>query len=169
MRIAGGVTEKHTPRNLQGRDSYVVALELYRSTTRQHDPILDALRSAVRYDKTYFDKIVASLLPLLEKLTTGKIAQLLAPDYGNLNDPCPVIDWQQAIRQRAIVCIGLDALSDTEIAAALGNPMFADLVSVAGYIYRHGVMDGLPQTDEKVAINLYCDDSANRWAMNLFR
>ena len=27
------------------------------------------LRTAVRYDKTYFDKIVASLLPLLEKLT----------------------------------------------------------------------------------------------------
>ena len=32
-----------------------------------------------RYDRSYFDKIVASLLPLLEKLTTGKIAQLLAP------------------------------------------------------------------------------------------
>ncbi|EJK9188000.1 hypothetical protein NLX19_004646, partial [Escherichia coli] len=35
----------------------------------------------VRYDRTYFDKIVASLLPLLEKLTTGKTAELLAPDY----------------------------------------------------------------------------------------
>lgn len=103
VRIAGGITEKNTPRNLQGRDSYVVALEQYLSTTRLHDQILDGLRSAVRYDKTWFDKIVASLLPLLEKLTTGKIAQLLAPDYGDLNDPRPVFDWQQAIRQRAIV------------------------------------------------------------------
>ncbi|SUG49785.1 Type IV secretory pathway VirD4 component [Salmonella enterica subsp. arizonae] len=99
--------------------------------------------------KTYFDKIVASLLPLLEKLTTGKIAQLLAPDYGDLNDPRPVFDWQQAIRQRAIVYVGLDALSDAEIAAAVGNSMFADLVSVAGHIYKHGVMDGLPQAEEK--------------------
>ncbi|MBZ3655679.1 hypothetical protein JS565_07560 [Salmonella enterica subsp. enterica serovar Senftenberg] len=148
VRIAGSITEKNTPRNLQGRDSYVVALEQYLSTTRLHDPILDGLRSAVRYDKTYFDKIVASLLPLLEKLTTGKIAQLLAPDYGDLNDPRPVFDWQQAIRQRAIVYVGLDALSDAEIAAAVGNSMFADLVSVAGHIYKHGVMDGLPQAEE---------------------
>ena len=59
VRIAGGITEKNTPRNLQGRGSYVVALEQYLSTTRLHDPILDGLRSAVRYDKTYFDKIVA--------------------------------------------------------------------------------------------------------------
>ena len=158
VRIAGGITEKNTPRNLQGRDSYVVALEQYLSTTRLHDPILDGLRSAVRYDKTYFDKIVASLLPLLEKLTTGKIAQLLAPDYGNLNDPRPVFDWQQAIRLRAIVYVGLDALSDAEIAAAVGNSMFADLVSVAGHIYKHGVMDGLPQPEEKAAINLHCDE-----------
>lgn len=158
VRIAGGITEKNTPRNLQGRDSYVVALEQYLSTTRLHDTILDGLRTAVRYDKTYFDKIVASLLPLLEKLTTRKISQLLAPDYGDLNDPRPVFNWQQAIRQRAIIYVGLDALSDAEIAAAVGNSMFADLVSVAGHIYKHGVMDGLPQTEENPAINLHCDE-----------
>ncbi len=158
VRIAGGITEKNTPRNLQGRDSYVVALEQYLSTTRLHDTILDGLRTAVRYDKTYFDKIVASLLPLLEKLTTRKISQLLAPDYGDLNDPRPVFNWQQAIRQRAIIYVGLDALSDAEIAAAVGNSMFADLVSVAGHIYKHGVMDGLPQTEENPAISLHCDE-----------
>lgn len=32
-----------------------------------------------------------------------RFAELLAPDYGDLNDPRPVFDWQQAIRQRAIV------------------------------------------------------------------
>ena len=153
VRIAGGITEKNTPRNLQGRDSYVVALEQYLSTTRLHDTILDGLRTAVRYDKTYFDKIVASLLPLLGKLTTRKISQLLAPDYGDLNDPRPVFNWQQAI-----IYVGLDALSDAEIAAAVGNSMFADLVSVAGHIYKHGVMDGLPQTEENPAINLHCDE-----------
>ncbi len=48
-------------------------------------------------------------------------------------------------------------MSDAEIAAAVGNSMFADLVSVAGHIYKHGVMDGLPQTEENPAINLHCD------------
>ncbi|WMY72489.1 type IV conjugative transfer system coupling protein TraD [Buttiauxella selenatireducens] len=158
--IAAKVNDKNTPRNLQGRDKYVVALEQYLAATRIHDPILEGLRSAVRYDKTYFDKIVASLLPLLEKLTTGKAAQLLAPSYSDLDDPRPIFDWQQIIRKRGIVYVGLDALSDTEIAAAVGNSMFADLVSVAGYIYKFGVNDGLPgcRGTEKIPVNLHCDE-----------
>ena len=43
------------------------------------DEVLDGLRSAMRYEKSYFDKLVASLLPLLEKLTTGKAAELFEP------------------------------------------------------------------------------------------
>lgn len=157
--IAGKVTDKNTPRNLQGRDKYVVALEQYLAATKVYDPILDGLRSAVRYDKTYFDKIVASLLPLLEKLTTGKTAQLLAPSYSDLDDPRPIFDWQQIIRKRGIVYVGLDALSDTEVAAAVGNSMFADLVSIAGYIYKFGVNDGLPgDNPSKIPINLHCDE-----------
>src|SRR3546814_6448601 len=75
-----------------GREKRVVALEQYLSQVRIYDPVLDGLRSAVRYYRTYFDTIVASLLPLLEKLTTGKIAQLLAPNYSDLSDPRPIFD-----------------------------------------------------------------------------
>ncbi len=121
--------------------------------------ILDGLRSAVRYDRTYFDKIVASLLPLLEKLTTGKIAALLAPDYTDMNDPRPIFDWQQVIRKKGIVYVGLDALSDAEVASAVGNSMFADLVSVAGRIYKFGLDDGLPEgKTRKLPISLHCDE-----------
>jgi conjugative coupling factor TraD (TOL family) len=127
---------------------------------RVYDPVLDGLRSAVRYDRTYFDKIVASLLPLLEKLTTGKIAQLLAPNYADLNDDRPIFDWMQVIRQRAVVYVGLDALSDAEVAAAVGNSMFSDLVSVAGHLYKFGVDDGLPNAvaGTKLPINLHADE-----------
>ena len=127
---------------------------------RIYDPVLDGLRSAVRYDRTYFDKIVASLLPLLEKLTTGKIAQLLAPNYSDLGDPRPIFDWMQIIRKRAVVYVGLDALSDAEVAAAVGNSMFSDLVSVAGHIYKFGIDDGLPgaATGVKVLINVHADE-----------
>lgn len=55
------------------------------------DPILEGLRSAVRYDRTYFDKIVASLLPLLDKLTIGKTAALLSPDYEDIDDSRPIM------------------------------------------------------------------------------
>ncbi len=161
VQIADNISEKNTPRNLQGRDKHVVALEQYLSQSDSYDPILDGLRSAVRYDRTYFDKIVASLLPLLEKLTTGSIAQLLAPDYCDLNDSRPIFDWMQVIRKRGIAYIATDALSDSEVSTAVGNSMFADLVGVAGHIYKFGVYDGLPASDSpRVPINLHCDEFA---------
>ncbi|HHR3735942.1 TPA: type IV conjugative transfer system coupling protein TraD, partial [Salmonella enterica] len=48
------------------------------------DTVLESLSNAVRYDQKYFDKIVASLLPLLEKLTSGKMASLLSPDCRDM-------------------------------------------------------------------------------------
>jgi conjugative coupling factor TraD (TOL family) len=144
---------------MKDRPLRVVAIDMYLTQKRISDPVMDGLRSAVRYDKTYFDKIVASLLPLLEKLTTGRIAELLSPDYLDLEDPRPIFDWMQVIRKRAVVYVGLDALSDTEVAAAVGNSMFSDLVSVAGHIYKFGIDDGLPgATSGKVAINVHADE-----------
>jgi conjugative coupling factor TraD (SXT/TOL subfamily) len=102
---------------------------------------------------------VASLLPLLEKLTTGKTAELLSPDYQDIDDTRPIFDWEQIIRKKAVVYVGLDALSDSEVASAVGNSMFADLVSVAGHIYKHGINAGLPGGKEgKSLINLHCDE-----------
>ncbi|WNK42581.1 type IV conjugative transfer system coupling protein TraD [Pantoea agglomerans] len=156
--------EDDVPRNMQGQPdavriwAYEVALSSEQGQ-QLYDPILDGLRSAVRYDRTYFDKIVASLLPLLEKLTTGKTAELLSPDYLNMEDPRPIFDWEQVIRKKGVVYIGLDALSDSEVGSAVGNSMFADLVSVAGHIYKHGINAGLPGADDrKNPINLHCDE-----------
>ncbi|EBS7633688.1 type IV conjugative transfer system coupling protein TraD [Salmonella enterica] len=157
--LAEQLNDRNMPRHMLGRDPHVVALEQYLNAEKFYDPILDGLLSAVRYDKTYFDKIVASLLPLLEKLTTGTLAALLAPDYHDLDDPRPILDWQQAIRQKAIVYVGLDALSDAVVAAAVGNSMFADLVSVAGHLYKFDLNDELPCSSEKQPpINLHCDE-----------
>ncbi|MCM2446235.1 type IV conjugative transfer system coupling protein TraD [Rahnella sp. CG8] len=160
VQLEGRLNDKNIPRHMIGREKRVVAIEQYLSQARLYDPVLDGLRSAVRYDRTYFDKIVASLLPLLEKLTTGKTAQLLAPNYADLDDPRPIFDWMQIIRKRAVVYVGLDALSDAEVAAAVGNSMFSDLVSVAGHIYKFGIDDGLPgsSNDMKVAINVHADE-----------
>lgn len=156
--------EVDVPRNMQGQPDAlrIWAIEVALSSEegkKLYDPILDGLRSAVRYDRTYFDKIVASLLPLLEKLTTGKTAELLSPDYQDIDDTRPIFDWEQIIRKKAVVYVGLDALSDSEVASAVGNSMFADLVSVAGHIYKHGINAGLPGGKEgKSLINLHCDE-----------
>ena len=47
-----------------------------------------------------------------------------------------------------------------KVAAAVGNSMFSDLVSVAGHIYKFGIDDGLPgaATGVKVPINVHADE-----------
>ncbi len=71
-----------------------------------YDPILDGLRSAIRYDRTYFDKIVASLLPLLEKLTTGKTAAPVVAGLHQYAGSRPIFDWQQVIRKKGLYMSG---------------------------------------------------------------
>lgn len=134
---------KSNPRLTKHANARTEALRKYIEQMGVSDPIVLGLLSALRYDRTYFDKLVASLLPLLEKLTTGKIGKLIAPDYFDVNDDRPIFDWTQIIRKRGIVYVGLDAMTDTEVASAVGNSMFSDLVSTSGMIYKHGFQHGM--------------------------
>ncbi|MYE02598.1 MAG: type IV conjugative transfer system coupling protein TraD [Alphaproteobacteria bacterium] len=133
------------PRHMEGRPRRLVAFEQAMLDGGLGDEVLDGLRSAMRYEKSYFDKLVASLLPLLEKLTTGKAADLLSPDYLAMDEARPVWDWRRVVNQKLVVYVGLDALSDAPVAAAVGNSMFADLVSYAGERYKHGDTHGFPE------------------------
>ncbi|MGH8549958.1 MAG: type IV conjugative transfer system coupling protein TraD [Blastocatellia bacterium] len=160
-RRAGEVNDRNLPLALRGRPPEIVALVQYIKEEGFYDPIADGLRSAFEYDKTYFDKIVASLLPLMEKLISGPTADLIAPDYADTGDPRPIFDWMNVIRRQGIVYIGLDALSDLAVASAVGNSMFADLVSVAGQLYKHGAETGLPGSEVALkppAVSLHADE-----------
>ncbi len=129
----------------KGRGYRAIALIQYMQAHAElYDAVADSLRGAITYDRQFFDKLVASLLPLLEKLTTGKIAGILAPDYGDTHDPRPILDWREVVRRGGIVYVGLDALVDPVVAAAVGNAMFSDLTSVAGELYKDGPEHGLP-------------------------
>ena len=139
--VAANTKERNLPAALRGRHPDAVALMSYLQEQDLYDPVLDGLVSAFKYDKTYFDKIVSSVGPLMEKLTTGKIAELISPDYLDTEDSRPIFEWLEVVRRKGIVYVGLDALTDTTVASAVGNSMFADLVSVAGHIYKHGVED----------------------------
>ncbi|MCB0639767.1 MAG: type IV conjugative transfer system coupling protein TraD, partial [Lewinella sp.] len=137
--LAATISERNLPVSLRGRSKGAIALLRYLQEKTVYDPVLDGLASAFKYDKTYFDKIVSSVGPLMEKLTTGNIAALISPDYRDDQDQRPIFEWMDVIQRKGIVYVGLDALTDTTVASAVGNSMFADLVSVAGHIYKHGV------------------------------
>ncbi len=151
---------KRVPNPMKSRDRHAVALLTYAKDHSLFDPVADGLRSAIEYDKTYFDKLTASLLPLMEKLTSGPVGKLLSPDYSDTNDTRPVLDWMNVIREGGIVYIGLDALSDPDVASAVGNSMFADLTSIAGRLYKHGTSYGLPGSsqDFKRVITIHADE-----------
>ena len=149
------IDKKSLDKGLQTRGFRAVTLVEYARRKKLYDPIAHALASTLNYEKSYFDKLVASLLPLMEKLTTGRTASLLSPVYDDLNDWRPVFDWTSVINLGGIVYVGLDALSDYEVAAAVGNSMFADLTSVAGSLYKFGAGHGLPgeATSRRIAIH----------------
>lgn len=104
---------------------------------------IEGLRSALKNEMNYYNKITASLIPLLTKLTSGAIADLISPDYNDILDERPEISWPQMIQQNAIVVVLADAMTDSEVANAVLGMMFSDLLSVAGEIYKHGIDKGL--------------------------
>ena len=154
--LSSKISERNLPAALRGRSKEAIALMRHLQAQDLYDPVLDGLVSAFKYDKTYFDKIVSSVGPLMEKLTTGNIAELISPDYLDKNDTRPIFEWMEVIRCKGIVYVGLDALTDTTVASAVGNSMFADLVSVAGHIYKHGV-DG-ESIDTPPTISMHADE-----------
>ena len=141
------------PRGLQDRAADLSAMVLLVKELRLNDAVLDGLSAAVSYERSFYEKIVASLGPFLEKLTTGATGKLISPDYFDPDDQRPVFDWMQVIRQGGIVYVGLDALSDSVVAGAVGNTMLADLVSVGGKLYKTGID---PHGDGKPVMPTIC-------------
>ena len=149
---ADGGAKGEVPRHLKARDPRALRLVQFYKAHDLHDPVADGLRRAFEYEKSFFDKISVAVQPLLEKLLAGRVGELLNPDYADPDDPRPILDWEAAIRERAVVYCCFDALADSEVAAAVGQGMMGDLVAYAGELYKHGlgqslaVPEALPET-----------------------
>lgn len=128
---------------MMGKLRITAAIDAIIVKRKLFDPVLAGLMSCVRYDKTYFDKIVASLLPQLERLCSGRLSEIISPDYNDVDDHRPIIDWMTIIRQKAVVYIGLDAMTDIATSSTFANALFADLLSTSGYLYKYGYEMGL--------------------------
>jgi conjugative coupling factor TraD (TOL family) len=143
------LSDAKLPPQLKGRDRAAWAsVECYREQALESQTA-NSLIKTFEHDKSHFDKLVASLFPLLEKLTSGPAAQLLSPSdeetaAGNR------LNWGQVIKRGGIVYVGLDALSDPDVASAVGNAMFADLTSVAGSLYKERQTGG---TAPKISVH----------------
>lgn len=112
-----------------------------------YDTTLEDLIYINQLDPEYFGKISSAIGPFLEKVTSGEVGKILSGG----SDTCkkPVLDWMELYKRGGIVYIGLDALTDVEVAGAVGEASFAALTSMAGYIYKHDIDAETPFTKEK--------------------
>ena len=122
----------------------------HRENMRIEDDLASEIQHIMDYDPVYYDKLVASLLPLLNKLKSGRTSAILgsAADASENN----TISWDEAIAQCQIVYVGLDSLANPAIARAVGNAMFADLASSAGKLYA--ALEGSAAPMQRICIHV---------------
>ncbi len=113
---------------------------------------LDGLISTYEHNREHFQKMVASLIPILSMLTSDPLTELLSPNFEAGHEKT-VTDMARAIRSDKVFYVGLDSLADATVGSAIGSVLLADLTAVAGDRYNYEIQSGKP-------INLFIDEAA---------
>ena len=125
---------------------------LYRSLGENlAESSIDGLITAYQHNRDHFQKMIASLIPILGMLTTSPLDQLLSPTV-DLDDPREIIDMESAVKTGRVIYCALDSLSDPTVGSAIGSLLLANLVAVAGAEYNYGECD--------TPVNLIVDEAA---------
>lgn len=115
-------------------------------------PEVDGIASMMTHDPAHFKKITANLMPTLNMLTSGPLADLLSPNYEDHEDTRPIVDTSTIIDQNKVLYVGLDSLSDSVVAQAIGTLLLGDLASTAGSRYNNQTLDQY--------VNVFIDEAA---------
>jgi conjugal transfer pilus assembly protein TraD len=123
------------------RQSLQLLSEYYKKVLvprRCQSEAVEALTTIYDHDSAHYSKMIANLVPVLAKLTTGDLSDLLSPNPRNIADERPMTDNAALIRANSVVYIGLDSLANREVSSAVGSMILSDLTSVAAGIYNYG-------------------------------
>lgn len=110
-----------------------------------HDQILIDLYDAAIMDKHYYDKITASVGPVLSEINKSNASKILSSKAESGD-----IELMDVIKNKKVLYIGLDSLTNPNIAQAVGKAFLSDLVSTAGKIYK--------EPNARYILNLHCDE-----------
>ena len=110
-----------------------------------HDKTLVELFDAATIDKHYYDKITASVGPVLSEINKSNASSIFS-----FKDNPDEIELITAITKKQIIYIGLDSLSNFNVAQAFGKAFLSDLVSTAGKIYK--------DSNNHYRLNFHCDE-----------
>jgi conjugal transfer pilus assembly protein TraD len=134
---SGGIkrpSEVTTPRLL----AFVIYYE-QQVPKNQHEQVIDAQIRVFRHNREHYQKITASLLPILSMLTSGDLGRSLSPDPFDLNDTRPIMNFEKIEKGGHVLYMCLDSLPDPSVASAIGALSLADLAARAGMRYNLGI------------------------------
>ena len=108
-------------------------------------------------NKEWFGKMIVSITPLLTKLTTDDLKEMLSPDYESILDERPIVNGKTIVDSKNIFYMGTDTLADESVGKALSTMFLAELSSVAAEIYNHGNDDGAEPRRVHVVVDEWRD------------
>jgi len=110
------------------------------------------------HNREHFQKMIASLIPILSMLTSGTLQTLLSPKPDDEHDAKKVADIASIINEKKVLYIGLDSLADSIVGSAIGSIMLADLTAVASDRYNFFKKD--PTNKRMPPVNVFIDEAA---------
>ena len=116
-------------------------------TDRFIEHVIVPLYEAASLSTEYYQKITASVGPILDKINQSNACDIFSFDAGSISQPEVVLI--EAIKRKQVIYIGLNSLVNREVSEALGKAIVSDLVSCAGRIYTGS---------EAYECSLYCDE-----------
>lgn len=118
-------------------------VEVYHTQVEDKDKVEDinGLMSVAEHAREHLGKMIAVLIPLLTKLTSAPLDELLSPDYDNDDDQREIIDMEKAIRDKRVLYIATDSLADATVGSAIAAILLSDLRAVAGHRYNYAMED----------------------------
>jgi conjugal transfer pilus assembly protein TraD len=119
---------------------------------RHPSTVVDGLASLFEHERVHFSKMIASLMPILNMLTSADLGPLLSPDAADTRDPRRLTSMAERIERDQVVYLGLDALSNSMVGGAIGSILVADLAAVAGDRYNYG--------GNLTPVNVFIDEAA---------
>ena len=147
--------QKLTPMETITQADMLAPIVFYRQTysgTALGSEGVDGLINLVEHNRLHFSKMIATLIPLLNMLTSGSLGSMLSPDEDDVGDMRHIFESNQIISGKFVFYMGLDALSDAMVAGAMGSIVLSDFASVAGRIYNRGIDAG--------RISMFVDEAA---------
>lgn len=111
----------------------------------------EGLITAYEHNREHFQKLIASLVPVLNMLTSDVMGELLSPDYSDPDDTRQILDMAKVVKDKMVLYLALDSLSDSTVGSAIGSMVLADLTAVAGSVYNYG---------QREKVNLLVDEAS---------